>query len=163
MYQLKDVFASLFKHDVKYLLCGGLAVNLYGVPRMTADIDLLIEWDDNNIDRFEAALQENGYKNNLFFRLKTLLPANVRLQYFNEKNLIAYSYSSDLLRAISLDVLIETNLNFANCWQRKEIKNLQQTPVYLLALDDLILMKEYANREQDRLDIINLKKYYNRG
>ena len=160
MIQLKDIFASFQRHDVKYLLCGGLAVNFYGIPRMTADIDVLIEWSEANITGFESALAEQGYKNNLFFRLKTLIPAETRLQYFCEKNLIAYSYSSDLLQAISLDVLIQTNIDFDKCWARKEIKNVQGVPVYVLSIDDLISMKEYANREQDREDVINLKKYH---
>lgn len=162
MFQLKEIFASLQKHEVKYLLCGGVAVNLYGIPRTTADIDLLIDWNEKNIERFEAALNEHGYKNNLFFKLKTLLPANIRLQYYNEKNLVAYSYSSDLFQAITLDVLVQSNLDFEKCWERKETKYLAQVPVYLLCLDDLIAMKDFANREQDKADIINLKKFYKR-
>jgi hypothetical protein len=161
--QLKEIFASLHQHHAKYLLCGGLAVNLYGIPRMTADIDVLIDWNEANVAAFEAALREHGYRNNLFFQLKTLIPSNIRLQYFREKNLIAYSYSSDSLQAISLDVLIHTNIDFETCWEGKETKFLQEVPVYLLGIDDLILMKEFANREQDKTDIVNLKKYYKRG
>jgi hypothetical protein len=160
MIQLKEIFASLHRHDVKYLLCGGIAVNLYGIPRMTADIDVLIDWKEENVEQFEAALLEQGYKNNLFFRLKTLVSAQTRLIYFQEKNLIAYSYSSDLLKAISLDVLIQTNLDFESCWKHKETKYVQDIPVYVLNVKDLIAMKEYANREQDKVDIINLKRYY---
>ena len=160
MIQLKEIFASLKKYDVKYLLCGGVAVNLYGIPRMTADIDVLIQWTETNIERFESALAEHKYRNNLFFQLKTLIPAETRLKYFTEKNLIAYSYSSDLLQAISLDVLVQTNINFDTCWTRKETKYIQEIPIYVLSVDDLMEMKQYANREQDRADIINLKKYY---
>ena len=162
MIELKDVFASFQRHEVKYLLCGGLAVNLYGIPRMTADIDVIVEWTELNVERFEVALEENGYKHNLLFQLKTLIPASVRLQYFKDKNLIAYSYSSDLLRAVSLDVLTQATLDFKTYWERKEIKYLKTVPVYLLAVDDLIQMKQLANREQDKADIINLKKYYKR-
>ena len=130
---------------------------------MTADIDLLVDWNEANIENFETALSEHGYKSNLFFKLRSLIPANVRLQYFNEKNLIAYSYSSDLFRALSLDVLVRSNIEFGVCWERRETKYLQEIPVYLLSVEDLILMKEFAGREQDKSDIINLKKYITRG
>jgi len=53
MYQLQSLFKSLADNKVKYLLCGGLAVNLYGIPRMTADVDLLIDWEKENIEKFE--------------------------------------------------------------------------------------------------------------
>jgi hypothetical protein len=37
--QLQIVFASLQKHKVKYLVIGGIAAVLYGVPRATFDLD----------------------------------------------------------------------------------------------------------------------------
>ena len=67
MVQLKEIFASFQQHEVRNLLCGGLAVNLYGIPQMTADNDVLIDWNEVNVERFETALREHGYKNNLFF------------------------------------------------------------------------------------------------
>jgi hypothetical protein len=52
--QLRDVFSSLRKHDVKYLTIGGIAAVLYGVPRATFDLDILIETSTPGI-RFEDA------------------------------------------------------------------------------------------------------------
>lgn len=157
---LKGIFSSLHQHKVNYLLCGGIAVNLYGIPRMTADIDVLIDWEEANLENFEAAIHEHGYKSNLFFGLKSLLSQEVRTKYRNERNLIAYSYSSDLFQSLSLDILVESPILFSDCWARKETKYLGDIPITLLHLDDLILLKEYANREQDRADITNLKKFY---
>ena len=41
--RLLNVFASLQEHDVKYVVIGGIAAVLYGVPRATFDMDILIE------------------------------------------------------------------------------------------------------------------------
>ena len=41
--RLQEVFASFQKHDVKYVVIGGVAAVLYGVPRATFDLDILIE------------------------------------------------------------------------------------------------------------------------
>ena len=41
--QLGEVFASFQKHQVKYLVIGGVAAVLYGVPRATFDLDILID------------------------------------------------------------------------------------------------------------------------
>ena len=44
--QSKDVFASLHEHRVKYVVIGGIAAVLHGVPRATFDLDLLDNpWD----------------------------------------------------------------------------------------------------------------------
>jgi hypothetical protein len=44
-----DLFRCLHEHDVRYLLVGGLAMNLHGVPRMTMDVDLILAMDDANL------------------------------------------------------------------------------------------------------------------
>ncbi len=36
-----DLFKALEKHKVRYLLVGGLAMNLHGVPRATMDVSCL--------------------------------------------------------------------------------------------------------------------------
>jgi hypothetical protein len=41
---------------VKYILIGGFAVNYYGFPRATEDIDLLVDPSEENISRIKNAL-----------------------------------------------------------------------------------------------------------
>ena len=40
--ELKAVLSALEKAEVPYALCGGLALAVYGHPRATIDIDLLV-------------------------------------------------------------------------------------------------------------------------
>ncbi|MBW1836269.1 MAG: hypothetical protein JRF71_13250 [Deltaproteobacteria bacterium] len=40
--RLKGVFKSFQQHDLRYVVIGGIAVVLYGVPRATFDLDILI-------------------------------------------------------------------------------------------------------------------------
>ena len=58
--RLEDVFASLNRHDVRYLVIGGIAAVLHGVPRATFDLDLLIEPADDNARALLAALTDAG-------------------------------------------------------------------------------------------------------
>ena len=39
----ESVFRSFHHERVNYLIAGGMAVNLYGVPRFTKDLDILID------------------------------------------------------------------------------------------------------------------------
>ena len=41
--RLKGVFESCHQHDVRYAVIGGIAAVLYGVPRATFDLDILID------------------------------------------------------------------------------------------------------------------------
>jgi hypothetical protein len=56
--QLQNVFASFQKNDVKYLVIAGIAAVLYGVPRATFDLDILIEATSENAQRLRVALRE---------------------------------------------------------------------------------------------------------
>ena len=56
--RLQDVFASFEKHKVRYLVIGGIAAILYGVPRATFDLDILIEASPKNAQKLLDAMTE---------------------------------------------------------------------------------------------------------
>ena len=58
--RLQDVFKSFQQHEVRYLVIGGVASVLYGVPRATFDVDILIEPTIENAQRLLTALEEAG-------------------------------------------------------------------------------------------------------
>ena len=45
----ENLFSSLNKESVKYLVAGGIAVNLYGIERATADIDIVLKLAQKNL------------------------------------------------------------------------------------------------------------------
>jgi hypothetical protein len=54
--RLAELLAALHDEDVRYVLFGGQAVNLHGIPRFTEDIDLFVEPTPHNVDRLRRAL-----------------------------------------------------------------------------------------------------------
>lgn len=52
-----DVYRSLNSHKVRYLVIGGLAVNLYGLPRSTKDMDIFIEHQIANCKKLLQAFK----------------------------------------------------------------------------------------------------------
>lgn len=59
--QLQDVFRSLGSHDVKYVVIGGIATVVHGVPRATFDLDILVEATPENARRLLSALMDVGF------------------------------------------------------------------------------------------------------
>ena len=55
-----DVLEQFYRNGVRYLIVGGLAVNLYGVPRVTQDIDVIIATDPENILKMNSILKGLG-------------------------------------------------------------------------------------------------------
>lgn len=56
------VFRGLHRARVRYLIVGAVAVNLHGVPRMTADLDLMVDLVEGNLRTFVDTLAALGYR-----------------------------------------------------------------------------------------------------
>jgi predicted nucleotidyltransferase len=50
------VLEALEKHEVDYILIGGVAVILYGMQRLTRDVDVFLKSVPENIDKLRKAL-----------------------------------------------------------------------------------------------------------
>ncbi len=152
------IFELLHKHNVRYLLCGGLAVNIYGVPRMTADIDLILDFDYENLKQFEICVVDAFYQSQIPISLSLLSAEQERIKLIKEKNLIAFSYFNTKANIMSMDVLIDIPLGFAEMWERKTTRTTEDIDVHIVSVDDLIRLKEYSNRKQDIDDIYLLSQ-----
>ena len=51
---------AFVRHDVRFVVVGGIAAILHGWPGATADLDVLGAFDPVNLDRLAAALNELG-------------------------------------------------------------------------------------------------------
>lgn len=156
------LFQVLNTHKVNYLVCGGLAVNIYGIPRMTADVDILLEFTENNLSYFENAVKQLMLQNSLPISIKTFINKEEREKAKHEKNLIAYSYFSNQSGFMNLDVLLDVPLEFDVMWNNKTIKTIKETHINIVSVEHLIALKKYANRIQDKNDVILLSKLLNK-
>jgi len=58
--RLADVFRSFREGEVRYVVIGGIAAVLHGVPRATFDLDILIDPTPENARRLLDALARAG-------------------------------------------------------------------------------------------------------
>jgi hypothetical protein len=55
--RLRAIFHALGERGVEYAVCGAVALGLHGLARATADLDLFVRPDADNIERLKAALR----------------------------------------------------------------------------------------------------------
>ena len=60
MIRLRGVFTSLQAHEIKYVVIGGIAAVLHGVPRATFDLAIFIETTAENAQWLLEALMAAG-------------------------------------------------------------------------------------------------------
>lgn len=136
--RLQDVFASFQRHNVRYLVIGGIAAVLYGVPRATFDLDILIEATPENARWLLAALADAQFGTASLVTAEELLANEITV--FKDR--------------VRIDVQTSTpGLTFNEAWQRKETMNYQGQSFYVVSRNDLITSKLAAGREKDLDDI----------
>jgi len=87
-----EIFEAFYLKKVKYLIVGGLAVNLHSVPRITQDIDIIISMNEEKLRKAIQTLEELDYISRLPVNPYDLSNSNIRNQWINEKNPHAFSF-----------------------------------------------------------------------
>ena len=136
--RLKGVFASFQKHDVRYLVIGGIASILYGVPRATFDLDVLIEATLPNAQKLLEALVDAEMGTATLTTAEEILSNEITV--FKDR--------------VRIDVQTSTpGLIFRDAWERREKMVYQEQEFYVVSKNDLIASKRFAGREIDLSDL----------
>lgn len=153
-----EILEALFIKKVEYLIVGGLAVNLYGVPRVTQDIDLIISTQKPNIVKIISVLKNLGYLPRLPVDPKDLTDPDKVKDWIENKNIKAFSFYHRKDNYKVVDLLLDHPLQFEDSFKNKTIKQVKQIDIYLASISDLIKTKKVSGRMQDTSDIKMLKK-----
>lgn len=143
----EDFIKSLNKNKVKYCIIGAFAVGLYGYPRYTGDIDILVEPAPGNAEKIIKAIKEFGFKS-----------LDLTEKDFSQENkVIQLGYEP-----VRIDLITSLGgITFKEIWKHKEEGTYGKVKVYFIGRNELIKSKKLANRPQDKIDIDKLFKRRN--
>jgi hypothetical protein len=140
----KDMLQVLLDNDVKFLLVGAYAMGAHGYPRATGDIDIWVEPSAENSARvyrsmiaFGAPLHEIDES--------TFATPGVVFQIGVAPRRI------DIITTIS-------GVQFDDARRQQQIAEIEDLPVPILSINDLIRNKRATGRDKDRLDADRLEK-----
>ncbi len=143
--ELLKIIDALAEADFDYALCGGLAVALYGYPRFTEDIDLLIRPKD--LDRAIGLVGPLGFV--FVAKRMTFGTAGV-----NQRIVHRISKIEDE-EVLTLDLLLAGS-TFERVWKERSVFEWHGRRVKVVSLGGLAEMKRLAGRTQDILDLEKL-------
>ena len=153
-----EILEGLYKSKVRYLIAGGLAVNLYGVPRVTQDIDIVIAMSKENVLKITSLLKELGYVPRLPVNPEDLANPDKVKDWIENKNLKAFSFYHKKDNYKVIDIVLVHPLNFEKSFKNRTVKRAKDIDIYLASVDDVVKMKEFSGRPQDLSDIEMLNK-----
>lgn len=154
----EDVFNQLNNKKVRYLVVGGIAVNLYGVPRATMDLDLMVETSKTNLSKLIAVLEELGYKPKVPVKACELADPKKRKIWREEKHMIVFSFIHLRLPYQQIDIFLDNPMDFEEANRARYLTTAKRIKIPLLSIDHLIKLKLDLGREQDLADVEALEK-----
>ncbi len=136
--RLQEVFRFFQQNNVKYIVIGGIASVLHGVPRATFDLDILIEATDENVKRLLTALENAGFGTATLTNAKDVLSNEITV--FNDR--------------VRIDVQTRTpGISFEAAWNRRKTITYQGQDFFILSKEDLIKSKLASGRDIDKEDV----------
>jgi predicted nucleotidyltransferase len=155
--EIEGVLEALNRARVRYLVVGGVAVVLHGYLRTTADLDLVIQLERENILRAIDALAGLGYRSRLPVDPASLADAETRRQWIQDKNLMVFSMWSAAHAGLEVDIFVEEPFDFDQVYSRALRVPLERIEITVVALDDLLTLKRKAGRPLDQQDVAALE------
>lgn len=150
---LKEVTRRLDRAKIAYMVTGSIATNFYTVPRMTRDIDIVVELTEEDLVRFIPLFEADFY----------LDPQTVRDAVKNRSmfNLIQNEH------VVKIDLIVRKNSPYRRReFSRRKKVAVDERTLYLVAPEDLILSKlEWAKDSRSEMqlsDVRNLLKFVKR-
>lgn len=140
-----SLLKAFHEHEVEYILVGGIAVILHGVPRVTEDIDIFLRPDSKNLQRFRNALHTVFKDKSIEEITDKELKQYAVVRYGTPEN-----YYIDIIYRIG-EAFQYDDLNY-------EIIKSQGIPIRVATIETLIKLKQNTIREIDKADVILLSE-----
>jgi hypothetical protein len=162
--QAAELVRLLDRHDVQYVVIGGLAATVHGATRVTFDIDVVPEWTTANLERLASALRD----------------ARAELQAPDAPSTIAFPIDAHTLRQFEVstwrtrlgdvDVVIGTPTasrgvlaRYSELAARAVKREAFGVTILVADLDDIIESKQALSRESDLVALPELHRLRDRS
>lgn len=145
---VQHLLESLSRHNVQFLLVGGMAVVVHGHVRTTQDIDLWLKSDEQNKANLILALDENGVAGAAYLKDVPLI--------FGWTSVAVGKYGFTLDMGYQLKAFRE--VDFDACYERAIEITFDGISFKVIQLNDLITEKLATGRPKDISDVEELIK-----
>lgn len=153
----EEIFREFQKQKVKYVIVGGIAVNLLGSFRTTADMDILVEMSDKNLAKIIAILKKQGYRVRQPIDPMGIADKRLRQDWIRNKQMKAFNFYKDQ-ELKEVDIIISSPVSFESAQKTSLAVKCGNLTLPVISINNLIAMKKVANRPQDKVDIDELKR-----
>ena len=144
-YQLKEIDRLMSELKMDYAILGGIAVSIYGEPRLTYDIDVNVMLGKEDIEGFLKKAKKHGF---------SPLPKNIR-KFVKRTGVIPARFSKSGVTGLD-DFIIAQNILEFQAIARARYTRVYSSRVKVIRAEDLLLHKLLSDRPRDREDAVGI-------
>jgi hypothetical protein len=153
-----DVLAGLSRAGVPHVIVGGMAVNLQGVPRFTADLDVAVAIDGESLVTAAGVLREMGLRCRLPVTDEDLSRPDVVRGWVAERNLMALTFVDPVEPLREVDLVIGAPVSYEEIERSADLLRTGDLELKVASIGVLIRMKTGTGRAQDAADVDALRR-----
>ncbi len=154
----EHVFRNLNKKGIKYVVIGGIALNLHGVPRATADLDIAVAIEEKNLLKIVDVFKMMGYIPRIPVEIEEFARIENLERWREEKNMKVFTFQNPKKSYEEVDILIKSPIDFNDISSTREVITAGGIQIPIVSIDMLIKLKTLSGRKQDISDIAALSK-----
>lgn len=161
--QLFELLKELSQHSVKFVVCGGLACVIHGVERSTYDLDISIDFAEENVKKIIEITKKFGLVPRISEPVENLFEEAKRNEWINKKGALVYTFVS-LNGPMQIDIFLTYPLSYEELLKNADTAVVEDNIKFLISSkEDLILVKKMVEplRIKDEQDIRELTAIIN--
>jgi hypothetical protein len=155
---LEAIVRALNAAGVRYLVAGGVAVAAHGYPRFTADVDLVVALQRENVLAALGALRGLGYRASVPISDEQFADRGERDRIRAEKGMMVLNLYSDAHRETAIDIFVTEPFDVEAEYAAAPPQEIgPDARARFVTIPTLIDMKSRVGRPRDLDDIEHLR------
>ena len=157
---INEILFALTDAEVEFIVGGGVAAVLHGVERVTLDIDLALDMEPANVEKFLQVMQQLGLRPRVPVPARDLMSSEAVRRMVAEKGALVFSFVDFDRPLRHVDIFLQDNLSFVELSRDARKVVIENRAIKIMGIARLLETKRAITplRDKDLIDIKQLEK-----
>jgi hypothetical protein len=157
---INEILFALTDAEVEFIVGGGVAAVLHGVERVTLDIDLALDMEPANVEKFLQVMRKLGLQPRVPVPARDLMSREAVGRMIAEKGAMVFSFVDFARPLRHVDIFLQDNLSFEELSTGARKIVIEHRAIKIMGIGKLLETKRAITplRDKDLIDIKQLEK-----
>jgi hypothetical protein len=157
---INEILFALTDAEVEFIVGGGVAAVLHGVERVTLDIDLALDMEPANVEKFLQVMHKLRLQPRVPVPARDLMSREAVRRMIAEKGAMVFSFVDFARPLRHVDIFLQDNLSFEDLSTGAGKIVIEHRAIKIMGIGKLLETKRAITplRDKDLIDIKQLEK-----